>query len=306
MDKSIVKEIKIIKPYKIRVNKIPEPRSINSFLPTFYYNALWIGSTGTGKSYSFTTLLKLYEKYGIYDHLGNKMGMRIILISPTIHSSANSVLSLLKINEEDQISNYTDDALEEKVNEIIQEQETIKEWNKYCEAYKKFHKFNDVEAMTDDELDVLDKYNGFETDDKPQRKIEKVYFLIFDDMISTGAFGNKKKSKLNNLIILCRHYNINIFVTTQHLKAIPPVIRSNVKLFVIFKSNNYKKLLENVYPEVSGIISQERFIELYHYATQNLHDALVVIISNDMDEKYRIRKNFETTLLTDYVGTEDK
>ena len=291
-----VKATEIIKPYRIRVNKTPEPKSKNEFLPPFYYNALFIGMTGAGKSYAFTTLLKLYEKYGIQDHLGNKMAMRIILFSPTANSTANSVLQLLKIDDEDKILNYSDDALEEKINDIIEEQASLKEWNMYVEAYKKFHKYNDVETMTDEELEILDKYNGFDDDEVPKRKTEKIYFIIFDDMLGTGAFGNKRKSKLNNLIILCRHHNINIFITAQHLRALPPLIRSNARLFVIFKSNNYKKLLDNVYEEISGIITKEKFEELYHHATENIHDALVVIISSSMPEKYRIRKNFTNIL----------
>ena len=159
------------------------------------------------------------------------------------------------------------------------------------------HKYNDVEIMTDEELEVLEKYNGFdENQEKPIRKKEKIYFIIFDDMVSTGAFGNKKKSKLNNLIILCRHHHISVFITSQHIKAIPAIIRSNVRVFVIFKSNNYKKLLDNVYSEVSGIISQEKFEKLYHYATEKLHDALVVIVHNDIEPKHRIRKNWDKML----------
>jgi len=188
-----VRKVNIIKPYKIKIKKTPEPKSSNQYLPPFYYNALFIGMTGSGKSYSFVSLLKLYEKYGIYDYLGNKMDMRIILISPTINSTANTVLSLLKIDEEDQISNYTDDIFEEKINELIEEQEGLREWNNFVEAYKKFHKFNDVEAMTDEELELLDKYNGFDDNqEKPKRKTEKIYFVIFDDMLNSSAFGNKR------------------------------------------------------------------------------------------------------------------
>ena len=147
--------------------------------------------------------------------------------------------------------------------------------------------------MTNEELELLDKYNGFDENEKePKREIENIYFVIFDDMIGTGAFGTKRKSKLNNLIILCRHHNINIFITAQHLRALPPLIRSNARVYVIFKSNNYKKLLDNVYEEISGIITKERFEELYHYATENIHDSLVVMISSSIPEKYRIRKNF--------------
>jgi len=294
-----VRAVNIIKPYKIRVQKTPEPRSANPHLPPFYFNALFIGMTGAGKSYSFTTLLKLYQKYGIYDYLGNKMDMKIVLFSPTANSSANSVLQLLKIEDEDKITEYSDDKLEEKVNEIIEEQQSLKEWNLYVEAYKKFHKYNDVDTMTDEELEILDKYNGFDNNETPKRKTEKIYFVIFDDLLGSGAFGTKRKSKMNNLIILCRHHNINIIITAQHLRSIPPIIRSNVRVFVIFKSNNYKKLLDNVYQEISGLISQENFEELYNFSTQNIHDALVVIVNNSIEEKYRIRKNWDSYLAYD-------
>jgi len=133
--------------------------------------------------------------------------MRIILISPTINSTANSVLQLLKIEEEDKIMHYTDEILEEKVKELIEEQESLKEWNKYVDAYKKFQKYEDVENMTDEELEILDKYNGFENDEIPKRKTENIYFILFDDMVSTGAFGNRKKSKL---IILSFYVGITI------------------------------------------------------------------------------------------------
>jgi hypothetical protein len=60
--------------YKIRVNKNFVPRSANKLLPPFFYSALFIGATGTGKTFKLVELLKLYEKYDILDsdwlHLG--------------------------------------------------------------------------------------------------------------------------------------------------------------------------------------------------------------------------------------------
>ena len=58
----------------------------------------------------------------------------------------------MNIDEEDKIADYSDDVLEDKVKEIIEEQEGLRDWNKYCDAYKKFHKYEDVETMTDEEL----------------------------------------------------------------------------------------------------------------------------------------------------------
>ncbi len=57
----------------IRVNKAPEPRSINKLLPPLYFSGMFVGSTGTGKTYSLVKLLKLYEQYPIYDHENNKL-----------------------------------------------------------------------------------------------------------------------------------------------------------------------------------------------------------------------------------------
>ena len=65
--------------------------------------------------------------------------------------------------------------------------------------------------MTDDELDLLEKYNGFDKIDNLRRKTEKVYFIIFDDMIGTEAFKNKRKS-----------------VSRMHVDWLPDLILENI------------------------------------------------------------------------------
>ena len=125
-----------------------------------------------------------------------------------------------------------------------------------------------------------------------KRRPEKVYFFIFDDLLGTSAFKIRSESKLNNLVTLCRHHSINLMFTTQYLTAIPPIIRNNVRLWVVFKFSNSERLLKHVYPEISNIIKEEKFLELYEHATNNDHDALIIINHNDMDKKFRIRKNW--------------
>jgi len=149
--------------------------------------------------------------------------------------------------------------------------------------------------MTDDELELLDKY-GMEDQKDLKRRLEKVYFFIFDDLLGTDAFKIRSKSKLNNLVTLCRHHNINLLFTTQYLTAIPPIIRNNVRIWVIFKFANSERLLKHVYPEISSIIREEKFIEAYEHATINDHDALIIIIHNDLEKKYRIRKNWNYSI----------
>ena len=122
----IENKINEILDYKIRVNKNYLPRSANKMLPPFFYSALFIGATGTGKTFKLVELLKLYEKYDILDSKGNKLSMRIVLFCTTANSKANSVYNVLHIPEEDVILKYSDDKLEEKVNEVKDEQKNIK------------------------------------------------------------------------------------------------------------------------------------------------------------------------------------
>ena len=298
----IENKINDIIDYKIKVNRNYLPRSANKLLPPFFYSALFIGATGTGKTFKLVELLKLYEKYDILDSKGNKLNMRIVLFCTTANSKANAVYNVLHIPEEDIILKYSDDKLEEKLNEVKEEQQNIKEYNLYIEAYKKFHKYDDVDVLTDDELQLLDKYGmdepfaNYEQHSSKQkdlkRRPEKVYFFIFDDLLGTSAFKIRSESKLNNLVTLCRHHSINLMFTTQYLTAIPPIIRNNVRLWVVFKFSNSERLLKHVYPEISNLVKEEKFLELYEHATNNDHDSLIIINHNDMDKKFRIRKNW--------------
>lgn len=286
------KPIKDLKKYSIRVHKKQEPRCSNEALPSFFFNALFLGITGSGKSYSLITLLKMYEREGVYDEDGYKCEMRYIIISPTSKSDANAVFQLLKIDDDDLIEEFSFQALEDKVNELIEEKKSISEWNLYVSAMKKFRKHEDIDKMTEEELEMLDKYGMEDEGQDLRRKATKIYWIIVDDMASSALFSRSSKNKFNNLVILCRHHSICIAMTTQHLTAVPPLIRSNCKVYVIFKSNNYKKVVESVYNEVSGLLSLEDFINAYEDATAEMNSHLTIINDKKMPDKYKLRKNW--------------
>jgi hypothetical protein len=53
------------------------------------------------------------------------------------------------------------------------------------------------------------------------------YFLVLDDLSQQNSLlGLKKNNFLNNLIIKHRHYQINLIMTAQQQKYIPPIIRT--------------------------------------------------------------------------------
>ncbi len=82
-------------------------------------------------------LLKIYEKYPIYDNEGHKLDMRVIVFCPTTLSTANPIYETLKyLDEEDIVMDDSDDKLLDKLDEIEKEKEEIESCKKYVEVWK--------------------------------------------------------------------------------------------------------------------------------------------------------------------------
>ena len=91
---------------------------------------------------------------------------------------------------------------------------------------------------------------------KPKYTQYRVNFLIFDDLIShQSAF--KKNSNVCNLTIKCRYHHCSMLFTTQHPKAIPPVIRTNTDLWILFKFASKERIIDQIYNEVSSLLTIE-------------------------------------------------
>ena len=295
----MIQEIKLdgLNNEPVKTNKKTPPMSINKDLPPCYFTSIFIGSKGSGKTYSVVKLLKNYEKYPIYDADGNKLTMRVIVFCPTINSSANPIYESLKyLDENDIILDYSDDKLLDKLQEIEQEKEDIKTYKEYLTAWKKYMKIDeDMSLLSHEELLILSKYDFRDPQDipHPPYKYPRINFLIFDDLVGDAHAFKKSHSALNNLCIKHRHLQCNLIFTTQYIKAIPPVIRRNLDIFIIFKFANVKSVTEQIYPEISGIIKEEEFELLFDYATENKHNALII----DQTSKQNIFKlNWDVAL----------
>ena len=295
----MIQEIKLdgLNNEPVKTNKKTPPMSINKDLPPCYFTSIFIGSKGSGKTYSVVKLLKNYEKYPIYDADGNKLTMRVIVLCPTINSSANPIYESLKyLDENDIILDYSDDKLLDKLQEIEQEKEDIQTYKEYLTAWKKYMKIDeDMSLLSHEELLILSKYDFRDPKDipHPPYKYPRINFLIFDDLVGDAHAFKKSHSALNNLCIKHRHLQCNLIFTTQYIKAIPPVIRRNLDIFIIFKFANVKSVTEQIYPEISGIIKEEEFELLFDYATENKHNALII----DQTSKQNIFKlNWDVAL----------
>ncbi len=76
-------------------------------------------------------------------------------------------------------------------------------------------------------------------------------------------------------------------------KAIPPVLRRNLDIWIIFKFANVQSVIEQKYPEISGVIKEEEFKTVFEYAAVNKHDALII----EQTRKHIFKLNWDTALV---------
>ena len=295
---------KLVKNFNSRpiiVKKKAVPQSVNSSLPMLFNTQLYIGSKGGGKTYALVKLLQNYEESKIKDDNGIEYEMRIILICPTASSGANEVYKILKSIdfENDIYLEYTDELLLEILDDIKGKQEHYDEFISYKKIYDKFIKIKNINKFDYKELSILEQYDFMSPteifgDIKPN-----VNFLIFDDLIGTGMFNKKAKSLINNLVIKHRHLKTNLIFTTQSFKAIPPIIRTNIDIYCIFKSSSYNEVLNKIFEDISGYVKIDKFIELYEHATVEKNSFLTIINNSMSGSGTRFYKGWNTELLID-------
>jgi hypothetical protein len=194
----------------------------------------------------------------------------------------------------DVITEYSDDVLKRKMEEVKTELLQSKEYKEYKRVWAKFKKVK-VKELTDDECELLMKYDFEDFEDIPPPKYPDGFLVhwIVDDMIGSNIFKNGR-SAFTNLVIRNRHVIPgNIIIATQSIMQIPKTIRLNSNLIVMFKFANKKAVMEDIHPVVSAYVTEEKLMELYEHATKESHDALVI---DGTGSKILFKKNFNVLL----------
>lgn len=296
----MIEEIPLNFEFKPKNSKLNYPQCRCGNCPQFYWNLLSVASRGSGKTYNIVKLIKHYEDNKLVDNDGNTHPLRTIVISPTL--DANPIFNNLKsLADEDKHDKYTEDLLQSIVDDIKKEKEETDNYYKYHEAYKKVNKISekklgDYFKNHPEIYDILVKYDFDHPDSipKPKYPFSPVNIIVLDDLLATGAFSNKKLSSLTNNLIKNRHNGISFAILAQSVKSIPKNIRLNCNLFFLGKFASKKVVLEDMYEEVSNILTQEQFEEIYDKATEEQYGSL--IIDNTNKEK-RFLKGLDSVLV---------
>jgi len=260
----------------------PECRCGKCF--SFYWNLLSVASRGSGKTYNIVKLIKHYEDNKLTDNNGKVHPLRTIVISPTL--DANLIFNNLKsLDEKDKHDKYSDELLQSIIDEIKKDKEETEAYHKYIEAYKKTshikeNKLNDFFDKNPEIYEILKTHNFDDPDQitPPKHLISPVNIIVLDDLMGSAiAFSNKKASVLLNNLIKNRHSGVSFAILAQSVKSVPKNIRANCNVFFIGKFASKKIILQDMYEEVSNILTEEEFEEMYnHCVKDNQYGSLII------------------------------
>lgn len=286
---------------KLSNSKLDYPKSDNKNLFQLFFNSLMVGSRGSGKTYTCVKIIKEFEKSKMLSGAGLH-GIRTILISPTYDANRNLWANLKSLDEADIYESYTETILKDIIDDINSIIEEVDTYNKYVYYYNLVDNTpkNEIEKLSksNPEISFLLKKFNYETPVKVKKYFryttKPITFLILDDIMGSSALNRKSENLLKYWLIKNRHIFTSFFILVQSMKSVPKDMRLNCNLFYLGKFSNKKAILQDLYEEVSSIITENQFENLYDKAIEGDHGALIIDLTSN---KKRFYKNLEKELL---------
>jgi len=283
-------------------SKLDYPKSNNKELFNLFFNYMGVASRGGGKTYNTVKIIKEYENSVMNSNNGTHK-IRTILISPTYDANKNLWGNLKSLKEEDIYEEYTEAILKSIIDDIKAIIDDIDVYNKYVEYYGIIEKTpkNEIQILmkTNPELFILLKKFNYETPAQVKKYFKytnkPITFLILDDIMGSSALNRKSENLLKYWLIKNRHIFTSFFILVQSMKSVPKDIRLNCNLFYLGKFSNKKAILNDLYEEVSSILTEQEFESLYDKAiNDNDHGALMIDLTGN---KKRFYNNLQNELI---------
>lgn len=287
---------------KINNSKLDYPKSDNKNLFNLFFNFMGVASRGGGKTYSAVKIIKEFEKSKMISGAGEHK-IRTILISPTYDANKNLWGNLKSLNEDDIYESYNEGILQAIIDDIKGIIDEVDIYNKYLYYYDLIDKTpkNEIEKLLKSNPEIsyiLRKFN-YETPAKVKKYFryttKPITFLLLDDIMGSSALNRKSENLLKYWLIKNRHIFTSFFILVQSMKSVPKDMRLNCNLFYLGKFSNKKAILNDLYEEVSSVLTENEFENLYDKAiNDNPHGALIIDLTGN---KKRFYNNLEKELI---------
>lgn len=279
---------------KINNSKLDYPRCENKDLFNLFFNYLGVASRGGGKSYNTVAIIKEYEKCKMFSGAGEHK-IRTILISPTYDANKGLWDNLKSLDENDIYETYSESILSNIIDDIKGIIDEVDFYNKYIYYYDLVDKTpkENIKNLLDSnpEITFILKKLNYENPTKIKKYFryttKPITFLILDDLMGSSAFNKKSENLLVYWLIKNRHVFCSFFILVQSIKHVNKSIRNNCNLFYLGKFSNRKMILDDLHSEVSSVMTEKEFENLYMKAiNDSSHGALLIDLTGSKKRFY--------------------
>jgi hypothetical protein len=107
------------------------------------------------------------------------------------------------------------------------------------------------------------------------RHLANRILLLFDDLVGSSLFSNKRQNLFKILNTIHRHLSVSIWMVTQAYKEVPKTVRTQYSGLVLFEIPNEQELLM-VYAEHPMGLKKGAWMEVYKHAVADEYSFLYI------------------------------
>jgi hypothetical protein len=117
------------------------------------------------------------------------------------------------------------------------------------------------------------------------------WLLIFDDLVGSALFNNRRNNVFKCLNTRHRHFNASIIMVSQGYKEIPKTVRTNWTALILFEIANDAEV-KVIYEEYAMGLKQDAWLQAYAYCTADDY-GFMYLHTKKKEKRLRIMKNFD-------------
>jgi len=283
----------------LKVRPIPVPANAHhpsvpfaDILPQHVFTMGLIAPKGSGKTTIIINLLDFYKKYF----------HTIVIFSPTIHADEKwqHVRKNDYLSENIDLKNWLQKKNNErKVNIIVGEPGMSSDRKKKedrnfdgripSDMMKEEYDEELLQSLMDEQLEQVAKIEEL---GGTQHLANRILF-IFDDLVGSNLFNNRRRNAFKKLNAMCRHHSISIIMVTQAYKEIQSTVRTQFSSIILFDISNQKEL-DKIFEENTVNLKREAWDYMYNHCIKEPYGFL--FINYQKPKLLRCMKNFDQIL----------
>ena len=120
--------------------------------------------------------------------------------------------------------------------------------------------------------------------------------LVFDDLVGSKLFDNRKDNRFKGFITRHRHYSASVIKVTQAYKEIPKTIRTQFSGLILFEIPN-KAEVDVVYGEYPVGMDRETWDEAYRFCTGG-EFSFMYLQPFRKERSLRVMRNFDQVVFS--------